>query len=123
VILLLVEQLFEGGFLAGTALQDQEHAVHRQTGGSRAAIVFSASQVIGIALQEREIVFVHGLSDAGRRGSGLREGAEREQRKESKKQENASETCGLGSHSFGHLGSHFGPVKTAWRVNGSYKKC
>ncbi len=82
-----------------------------------------ASEVIGVAFQEREIAFVNGLSDARRRGSGLREGAEREQRKKSKKQENAVETCGLGSHSFGHLGSHFGPVKTAWRVNGSYKKC
>src|SRR5271170_791233 len=124
LVLLLVEQLFERGFLLRTALQDQEHAGHRETGRSGAAIVFGAGQVVRVALEDGEISLVHRLGDARRSGSGLRGRVEGEkQRKESKKQKNAQETRRLGSHGFVHLGSRFGTTETAGRIDGSYEKC
>ncbi len=73
LVLLLIEQLFEGSFLFGTAAQNQQHAVHGQACRSDAAIVLRARHEIRIALQDRELRLVNGLSDARCRRAGLRE--------------------------------------------------
>src|SRR5712671_5149279 len=63
LVLLVVEQLLQCGFLLRTALQYQEHALHRQRGGRGTEVELRACQRMRIALQHRQLSLIDGVHD------------------------------------------------------------
>ena len=89
IVLLLIEELVEGGLLLGAALQDQQHALHGQARGRRALVIFRERERMRVAAQYDEVRFIDRLSDPRRGVWRLRGGLNRARKNED---ENTAET-------------------------------
>ncbi len=69
--MLLVEQLAQGGFLVGAALQEEQRAIHGLAIGGGSAIELGAGEGMGVALERYKIGFVNRLRDAGTGNIGV----------------------------------------------------
>jgi len=63
LVLLVVEQLAQGGLLLGAALQHQQHALHRQSSRGSAQIELRARQNMRVALEHRQLGFIYRLGN------------------------------------------------------------
>src|SRR5579875_2680679 len=81
-VLLLREERFERGFLLRAALEQQQDVLHREAGGSKAAVEFGARERIDVAAQYDANRIIHPLRDAGRDRCDLSGGVRRAQKRE-----------------------------------------
>jgi hypothetical protein len=97
--LLVIEELTQGGFLVGTPLQEQEDSVQGLRVGHCALIELRAGEGVDVALQDDEVLLIHGLSDARWNDTRLRGSApKRAGQKRDEKQDTMAHRSSLESH-------------------------
>ena len=70
--LLAVEELPQCGFLVRTSLKQQQYPSYRLRIGHCALVKFRSRQWMNVSLKRDEILFIHGLRNAGRNVRRLR---------------------------------------------------
>jgi hypothetical protein len=73
LVLLFGQKVLDSGFLRRGVLEDQQHAIHRQTARGGATIELRACERMGVTLQHDKIALIDGLLDAALRLGCLRE--------------------------------------------------